>query len=313
MGIPLVYFQQNEQKQWGILESEWIHAIGTFPSFQDLLAHKDELSELKKDSYSLEKVKILSPITDAQKIVCQGVNYSDHRQEGGYDAAKPSYNMIFSKSISSLTGPYDTVIKPKHVQLLDYEIELGLVIGKEISQSVDVTDENLHEYVAGLVIANDISARDIQIPQEQWEKGKSYRTFCPVGPILYLIEPSDIPVLHNLELKLWVNGELRQQNNTENLLYKPAETLTELSGVMDFNVGDLLLTGTPSGVAVTSPPPIVQNLLGLLLPKEKKMNLFVNGQKKNPNYLKNNDVIRASIRSKSGEIDLGMQINQVQF
>jgi 2-keto-4-pentenoate hydratase/2-oxohepta-3-ene-1,7-dioic acid hydratase in catechol pathway len=313
LGIPLVYFQHNEQNQWGILENDLIHAIGTFPSFKDLLAHKHTLSQLKKESYPFGEVDILSPVTAATKIVCQGVNYSDHRQEGGYDASKPSYNMIFSKSISSLTGPYDPVIKPKHVQLLDYEIELGLVIGKDISQSVKVMDENLHEYVAALVIANDISARDVQIPQEQWEKGKSYRSFCPVGPVLYLIGPEDIPYLHQLELKLWVNGELRQQNNTKNLLYKPAETLTELSGVMDFKVGDLLLTGTPSGVAISSPPAIVQNVLGLILTKEKKMELFVKGQKKNPNYLKNNEIIRATIRSKNGEIDLGMQTNPVQF
>ncbi len=114
-------------------------------------------------------------------------------------------------------------------------------------------------------------------------------------------------------MNLWVYGELRQKNNTQNLLYKPAETLAELSGVISFKIGDLLLTGTPSGVAITAPPAFVQNLLSLLIPKEKKMQMFINGQKKNPNYLQDNDVIRASIRSKDGEIDLGMQINTVQF
>ncbi|WP_257469005.1 fumarylacetoacetate hydrolase family protein [Bacillus sp. D386] len=122
-----------------------------------------------------------------------------------------------------------------------------------------------------------------------------------------------MPYLHQLDLNLWVYGELRQKNNTQNLLYKPAETLAELSGVISFKIGDLLLTGTPSGVAITAPPAFVQNLLSLLIPKEKKMQMFINGQKKNPNYLQDNDVIRASIRSKDGEIDLGMQINTVQF
>ena len=98
------------------------------------------------------------------------------------------------------------------MELLDYEIELGLVIGKEISESQVITEENLHEYVAGLVIANDVSARDVQLSQTQWYKGKSYRTFCPVGPYLYLLEKEDIPLINDLELKLWVNDELTTIN-----------------------------------------------------------------------------------------------------
>src|SRR5690606_13992521 len=98
------------------------------------------------------------------------------------EAKRPPFNMIFGKANSSLTSAYDTVVSPEHVKLLDYEIELGLVIGKDITEETAVTDDNLHEYLAGLVVANDISARDVQLVQGQWLKGKSYRTFCPTGP-----------------------------------------------------------------------------------------------------------------------------------
>ncbi|MFN8531551.1 MAG: fumarylacetoacetate hydrolase family protein [Anaerolineae bacterium] len=220
--------------------------------------------------------------------------------------------MIFMKADSSLCGAHDAVICPPRVKLLDYEIELGLVIGREISTPVEVTPENLHEFVAGITITNDISARDIQIPQEQWDKGKSYRTFCPTGPYLYLLEAEDVPLLNALELRLWVNGELRQSASTGDMLYKPAETLRELSEIMNLDPGDLILTGTPSGVAITPPPKLVQNLTALLLPPERRSALFIKTQLKNLRYLKAGDTIRASIASSNGQIDLGTQLNHVQ-
>ena len=104
--------------------------------------------------------------------------------------------MIFSKADSSLCGAYTEIIRPAHVQLLDYEIELGLVIGTEITEPVEVTDENLHQFVAGLVIFNDVSARDVQLLQGQWLKGKSYRTFGPTGPYFYLLDQDEM-TLHS--------------------------------------------------------------------------------------------------------------------
>lgn len=317
MGIRIGHFAHKGATQWGVVREDAIFPLlQTYPTLRSLLEQPDLSAQVEtavsaSSSIPLNDVHWLSPVTREAQIVCQGVNYAAHRQEGGYSAAKPSFNLIFSKASSSICGPIDDVIRPKHVQLLDYEIELGIVIGKPILQPTLITRDNLHDYVAGIVITNDISARDVQIPQEQWLKGKSYRTFCPVGPYLYLLEADEMASLDDLELKLWVNGNLRQSANTGQMLYKPAETLAELSGVMDLFPGDLLMTGTPSGVALKAPAPIVRKVAGLLLSQEQRMDTFIRRQLENSNYLQDGDVIRATIQSPSGHIDLGAQENKV--
>jgi 2-keto-4-pentenoate hydratase/2-oxohepta-3-ene-1,7-dioic acid hydratase in catechol pathway len=199
---------------------------------------------------------------------------------------------------------------PRHVRFLDYEIELGLVIKRDIIRKTSVTDANLEEFVAGLVIVNDYSARDIQIPQMQFYKGKSYRTFGPVGPYLCLLERRDVPQIKALELRLTVNGEVRQKDTTANLVYGPAETLTELSSLQDLFAGDLIATGTPSGCALTIPSPSRQRIAGLL-PEATRWKIFLQLQARRSQYLKIGDVVEASIIGKAGTIDLGMQRNIV--
>ena len=249
-------------------------------------------------------------MTTPARIVCQGANYGSHREESGLAGSRPPYNLIFTKADSSLTGPYDDIVCPPHVQLLDYEIELGLVIRKAITGPVDVTDRNLHEYVAGYVIANDVSARDVQLLEMQWYKGKSYRTFCPVGPFLYLPDPDEMSVVHELELKLWVNGELRQSANTSQLLYKPEETLTELSGLMNFDPGDLVLTGTTGGVALKLTGEIIRDLYNPAALHEEKLRAFTKSQEGN-GYLQGGDIVHCEIKSKDGSIDLGVMENRI--
>jgi 2-keto-4-pentenoate hydratase/2-oxohepta-3-ene-1,7-dioic acid hydratase in catechol pathway len=313
MGILTARFEHEGHILWGVVQGQAVVPVGAYASTRAFLERgRPELGHAERTAIPLSEVRLLSPVTRPARLVAQGVNYADHRTEGGYGAAKPSYNMIFMKADSSLCGPQDAVICPSHVRLLDYEIELGLVIGRPITGPVEVTPENLHEYVAGVTITNDISARDIQIPQEQWDKGKSYRTFCPTGPYLYLLEAEDVPLLDALELRLWVNGELRQSASTADMLYKPAETLHELSGLMDLDPGDLILTGTPAGVAIAPPPKFVQKATALVLSPERRSELFINGQLNNHRYLKDGDLIRASIASSDGQIDLGMQLNLIQ-
>ncbi|MBP8003056.1 MAG: fumarylacetoacetate hydrolase family protein [Chloroflexi bacterium] len=313
MGVLTARFEYKSQILWGIVRGQEIMPAGEFASTRDFLERgRLELEHVRQTAVPLDEVRLLSPVTRPARLIAQGVNYADHRQEGGYSATKPAYNMIFTKADSSLCGPRDEVICPPHVKLLDYEIELGLVIGQRITSPVEVTHENLHEFVAGITIANDVSARDIQIPQEQWDKGKSYRTFCPTGPYLYLLQAEDVPLLDRLELRLWVNDELRQNASTASLLYKPAETIRELSGVMDLDPGDLILTGTPAGVAIAPPPRFVQKVMAFLLSSERRYELFIQSQLKNPRYLKDGDVIRACISSHDGQIDLGTQINSVK-
>jgi 2-keto-4-pentenoate hydratase/2-oxohepta-3-ene-1,7-dioic acid hydratase in catechol pathway len=218
--------------------------------------------------------------------------------------------MFFTKSSASITGPTGSIVKPDHVDLLDYEIELVLVMAKKNMGSVHVTKENISEYVAGICIGNDVSARDVQIPQMQFFKGKSYRTFCPLGPVLCLLDPWEMPYLNDLDLTLKVNGEVRQSDNTRNLVFKPAETLTEYSQIVDFEPGDVVMTGTPSGCALSLPSPLAVKL-SALLPERKKWELFIKTQKKRERYLKVGDSLELSIRSRDGHIDLGKQTHVI--
>ena len=220
MGVQVVHFEKNQQKRWGVVVDGKIKVLSnTYATLAQFLEDgqveaRKLVKEEAEEVVSFDEITLLSPVTKPARIICQGANYATHREEAGMEAKRPPFNLIFSKADSTLTGANSDIVRPAHVQLLDYEIELGLVIGTEINEAVEVTDENLHEYVAGLVVTNDISARDVQMVQGQWLKGKSYRTFCPTGPILHLLDPEEIPLIHDLEINLWVNDELRQSAST---------------------------------------------------------------------------------------------------
>ena len=317
MGLQVVRFEKENKEKWGVIEGDQILVLkDSYSTLAQFLEEGvEEARKLKAqgtgESVSLNDVILLSPVTKPARIVCQGANYSTHRAESGLEATRPPFNMFFSKADSSLCGAYTEIVRPSHVQLLDYEIELGLVIGTEISNSVEVTDENLQQYVAGLVIFDDVSARDVQLLEGQWLKGKSYRTFGPTGPFLYLLDKEETPLIHDLELKLWVNDELRQSTNTKDLIFKPAETITELSEIMDLSKGDLVITGTTGGVALNLTPEELGKVSNLTVPHQEKRDILLDSQLKIKNYLKDGDVIRLQIKSTDGTIDLGEQINKV--
>jgi 2-keto-4-pentenoate hydratase/2-oxohepta-3-ene-1,7-dioic acid hydratase in catechol pathway len=198
------------------------------------------------------------------------------------------------------------------VQLLDYEIELALVFRRPISGPVTVTAGTLQEYVFGVTIANDVSARDVQLPQMQFFKGKSYRGFCPFGPNLAVLDPGEFRYLDQLTLTLKVNDAVRQQDTTANLVFKPAETIIELSTFSDLSPGDVLLTGTLAGCAPRAPPPLVRRLMQLVLPEPKLWATFTRVQARRPQYLRPGDVVRGTIASADGVIDLGEQRHVVE-
>jgi len=317
MGLQIVRYIKDDSTRWGVLSEEKVFDIdngsSTLAGFlkDGLKQAKYTLQSANPESYSLNDVKLASPVTKPSTITCQGANYSSHRQESGMTAERPEFNLIFGKAESSLCGYDADVIRPKGVKLLDYEIELGLVIKNEINQPVEVTEENLHQYVAGFVIMNDISARDVQLPEGQWLRGKSYRTFAPAGPYLYIPEDDEFSAVHDLDLNLWVNDELRQSANTNQLLFKPEETLTELSEVMDFAPGDVLLTGTPGGVAMNLTQEQIEAATKITSSLSDKVKGFIEAQEDNKNYLNDGDIIRASIKSPDGFIDLGEQRNKI--
>ncbi|KAE8757286.1 fumarylacetoacetate hydrolase [Paraburkholderia madseniana] len=313
MALHVLHYLHHGHAQWGVVANGAITPIpGEFRSTAEFIeANPIERLFLPRGLTIPEsEVQWLSPVTANQQFICQGANYRQHMIESGMDPDVKKFNMIFTKATSCIVPADSPVVKPNGVQFLDYEIELGLVLKRDITSRESVTDGNLHDYIAGAVIVNDYSARDIQIPQMQFYKGKSYRTFGPVGPYLCLLEKQDIPKLKELVLTLTVNGTVRQNDSTAGLVYGPAETLTELSAVHDLHAGDLLATGTPSGCALSIPSPEKQRAAAQL-PEAEKWRLFLKMQEDRPQYLRAGDLVEAHIVSCDGAINLGVQRNVV--
>ena len=270
----------------------------------------DALSRLNGPALRETEIELMSPVTENQQFLCQGANYRQHMIESGIDPNAKTFNMIFTKAPSCIAPANSDVVQPSRVRFLDYEIELGLVLKRNMSWGQRVTSDNLRDFVAGVVIVNDYSARDIQIPEMQFYKGKSFRTFGPVGPYLCLLEPDDFNRLGELQLTLTVNGVVRQRDRFQNLVHGPAETLTELSAVHDLNAGDLLSTGTPAGCALSVPSPLKQRIVALL-PERLKWKMFLKIQARRTQYLNPGDIVESRIATADGSIDLGLQRNRI--
>ena len=187
------------------------------------------------------------PIPRPGKIVCVGLNYRDHAEEQGTEL--PGAPLLFAKFTTSLIGPGDPIVIPRVVAKCDYEAELGVVIGSTVK---GVSKENALEAVAGYVVANDVSARDLQFGDGQWTRGKSPDTFCPVGP---LVPAADVPDPHALPIRAILNGETMQDSTTANLIFGIDEIVSYASQTSTLEAGDLILTGTPAGVGVFRDPP----------------------------------------------------------
>lgn len=316
MGIAIVRFKKPDDGlvSFGRLEGGMVKPIpGPAESLSSFIRERTWKQNPANFQYPLGGLELFSPVTAPCQIVCQGKNYLDHVVETGVKPEDKDFNILFSKADSSLAPPVGRVIRPEGVKLLDYELELGLVIGAEITGPIQVGEHNLHEYVAGVVMANDLSARDVQVPQRQWFKGKSFRGFCPVGPILHLLDPEEVPLLKNMELHLSVNGESRQRANTSQMLHHPAETLTEVSRIFDLRPGDILLTGTPGGVAMrVKQKSWFEEVMGATQGDKERFARFVEDQAASSRYLKAGDQIESTIRSANGVIDLGRQRLAIQ-
>ncbi len=254
---------------------------------------------------AVEDLALVSPVTTPCRVVAQATNFVSHVTDtGGKPETVPL--TFFRKTSGSISGPFDDVIRPGHVRLLDYEVEIGLVIGAEMPVGTEITEDTLADYVAGLVVTNDVSARDVQLPQTQFYEGKSYPTFTPVGPALVLLDADELKRFTDLRLQLWVGCELRQDMTAADMIYQPVEALRALARFQRLDPGDLVLTGTPVGTAISAPPKAVQ-MLASLLPDELKWKLFFRGQARNPKYLTDGDVVEATVATDDGAIDLGRQ------
>lgn len=224
----------------------------------------------------VESLSLVSPVTAPCRVVAQMTNFASHVKDSGMDPEAVPLT-FFRKTSGSISGPYDDVVRPSHVRLLDYEVEVGLVFGRSMPVGTSITADNLADYVTGLVVTNDVSARDVQLPKTQFYEAKSYPTFTPVGPALVLLDADELKRFTDLRLRLWVNGERRQDMTVADMIYGPVETLRALARFQRMDAGDLLLTGTPVGTAISAPAKPVE-IIGSLLPAATKWKLFFKGK-----------------------------------
>jgi 2-keto-4-pentenoate hydratase/2-oxohepta-3-ene-1,7-dioic acid hydratase in catechol pathway len=264
------------------------------------------------DTVALDSLALVSPVTRPCRVIAQMTNFESHVKDAGMDPATIPLT-FFRKASASINGPFDDIVKPPHVKLLDYEVEIGLVIGRAIGIGTSISDANLTDFIAGLVVTNDVSARDIQLPQTQFYEAKSYPTFTPVGPELVLLNADELKRFGELRLRLSVNGDPRQDALVEpDMLYRPLAALQSLTQFQELAPGDLILTGTPAGTALSAPPKPMQ-IIGDLLPPTLKWKVFFSRQAGNRNYLQQGDIVEASVSTDDGAIDLGKQRNTVRF
>ena len=279
-----------------------------------LLADRAALDAAASGSAAVpvDSLALISPVTAPCRVVAQMTNFTSHVKDAGMDPASIPLT-FFRKASGSIAGPSDDIVKPSHVRFLDYEVEIGLVIGREIPVGTEISEANLADYVAGLVVTNDVSARDVQLPKTQFYESKSYPTFTPAGPALVLMDAGELKRFGDLRLQLKVNGELRQNAIVNgDMIYPPVQALQGLAQFQRLDAGDLVLTGTPVGTALSAPPKPIE-IIGSLLPPAVKWKAFFSRQAKNPKYLQDGDIVEAAVATDDGAIDLGAQRNVVRY
>ncbi|MBK1622142.1 fumarylacetoacetate hydrolase family protein [Afifella marina] len=255
--MKLVRYGPAGQEKPGLIDDEG--------ALRDLSGEVDDIAGEVISDAGLERLRALDPaslpkvagnprfgpcVGQVSKILCIGLNYSDHAAETG--AEPPSEPIIFAKALSALCGPNDDVEMPRGSKALDWEVELAIIIGKRAKY---VSEEEAMQHVAGFAIMNDVSERDFQTKRMgQWTKGKSHDTFGPLGP--WLVTRDAVADPHNLDMHLDVNGERRQSGNTNTLIFNVPHVVSYLSQFMTLMPGDVISTGTPPGVGMGMKPPV---------------------------------------------------------
>ncbi len=197
----------------------------------------------------LGSARLRAPIARPHKITCVGLNYADHAREQGIEP--PKSPIFFLKSSNTICGPGDPILLPSNSMQVDYEAEFAVVMGKA---GRGITPEKAYEHVAGYMILNDVTARDMQFGDKQWFRGKSCDTFAPTGP--WIVTRDEVTDPHQLRISLTVNGQTMQDSNTSNLIFNVPYLVSYLSQSLTWEVGDLISTGTPPGVGVFRKPPV---------------------------------------------------------
>ncbi len=267
--MKLGRFKMGERIFTGIVRGEAVidlgKTAGIMPEFQKcesvfsqvrpLLTHINDLvlmlaaANQNYVSYPLADLKILPPISDPDKIICIGLNYNEHAAESEMDL--PEEPVFFCKFKSSIIGPEEAIIIPKVSNQIDYEAELAVLIGQP---GKHIPEAQAMEHVAGYTAFNDVSARDLQFRGGQWIKGKALDTFAPLGP--FIVTKDEIPDPHSLKIGLELNGRRMQDSSTDKLIFNIPRLIAFLSQLFTLETGDIIATGTPSGVGFTRQPPV---------------------------------------------------------
>jgi 2-keto-4-pentenoate hydratase/2-oxohepta-3-ene-1,7-dioic acid hydratase in catechol pathway len=236
--LKIVHFTRNESQLYGILRDKSVSRISgnIFTSFEET-----------DETYSLDDIYLLPPVYPPN-IIGIGLNYKSHAIESNMNF--PKAPVVFFKTTNTLAGPEDDIVLPKMApEEVDYEAELAIVIGKKAKE---ISEENSQDFVLGYTCAQDVSARDCQLREDvQWARGKSFDTFCPIGPC---IETEMNPDNAHITLKL--NDQIMQDSNTSDLIFSCSRLVSYLSHSMTLYPGTIILTGTPSGVGFTRKPPV---------------------------------------------------------
>jgi 2-keto-4-pentenoate hydratase/2-oxohepta-3-ene-1,7-dioic acid hydratase in catechol pathway len=289
---------------WWVQTADGAARIATSaPTTAELLTHRTAIDAATHNANTvpIDGLRLISPVTVPCRVVAQMTNFASHVKGAGMDP-KAIPLTFFRKTSGSINGPFDEIIKPPHVKLLDYEAEIGLVIGRDIPVGTEITESNLADFIAGLVVTNDVSARDVQLTKTQFYESKSYPTFTPVGPALVLLDADELNRFGDLRLELQVNGEVRQNMLVHgDMIYPPLQALQSLTRFQRLDAGDLVMTGTPVGTALGAPP------------KPPEVQAFLKCEASNPKYLKDGDILEVSIATNDGAVDLGTQRTAVRY
>jgi 2-keto-4-pentenoate hydratase/2-oxohepta-3-ene-1,7-dioic acid hydratase in catechol pathway len=255
--MKLIRFGEAGNEKPGLLDANGLRRdlSSLFPDWDRTFFQQDGLAELAKQNVEAfpmvpETARWAACVARPGKVICIGLNYSDHAAESGMPI--PTEPIIFQKGANTVVGAYDNILIPRKSEKTDWEVELGIVIGKDARYLNAV--EEAKEYIAGYCISHDVSERAFQMERGgQWTKGKSCDNFNPLGP--FLSTPDEIRDVHNLSMKLWVNGVQMQQGNTSTMVFDCYFIVHYLSQFMTLEAGDLISTGTPPGVGLGMKPP----------------------------------------------------------
>ena len=209
----------------------------------------EKAAGIQEDGLDME-VRMGCPISQPAKLICLGINYSEHKEETGFE--KPANPLLFCKTPNALNGPFDPIVLPRTSLQVDWEVELAVIIGREGKR---IPGKDAFDHIAGFCVMNDVSGRDVQLSESQWFRGKSFDTFAPLGPAI--VTPDEIADVHNLRLTTEVNGERMQDGNTRDLIFNVPAIIEFISQDITLVPGDVIATGTPSGVGFFRDPPIV--------------------------------------------------------